>query len=156
MHHLRLLLCCIFLAAAPVDLHGQAARIGRLPLLDTLSTRHACDRATPTSFLRETGTATIIMVTDSVTGRQLSLGVAADQRPTYLMFMMGTTENRRRESESITAMFREGKVIQGDRHAFTGGTPSRLSDDRRSGLLPTDTSSLAALAREVVRRCRDA
>ena len=153
---MRLSLICTLLVLVPNDGHAQAARIGRLPLLDTLSARLACVSAAPTAFLRETGTARILMLTDSATGRVLTVGVAADRRPLYFQSMMGTSENRRRESESITATFRRGKVTSGDRSAFTGGTPARLSDDRRSGLLASDTSLIAKLAPEVVRRCRDA
>ena len=152
---MRPLLIGILLVLVPHDGQAQAARIGRLPLLDTLSARLACVGAAPTPFLRQTGTVRILMLTDSATGRVLTVGVGADQRPRYFLAMMGTRENRRSESESITANFHAGRVTSGDRSAFTGGTPSRLSDDRRSGLLASDTSSIAKLAPEVVRRCRD-
>lgn len=151
---MRLVLLGAFLAVVPHEGRAQAARIGRLPLLDSLSARVACESTAPTPFLRETGTARLLMVTDSGTGRSISLGIGTDRRPTTLLVMMGTRDNRRGESETLTASFFRDKVVHGDRSAFTTGTPSRLNEDRQSRLLPSDTTRILRFTREVLRHCR--
>ena len=147
------LISTLVVVLAPVSASGQAARIGRLPLLDSLSARHSCEAAAPTSSLRKDGVARVVLVIDSATGRRLSVGVDDRQRPTYFSSMMGTNQDRRRESESITVLFRDGRAVHGDRSAFTTGTPTRLSDDRRAGLLAEDTARVSRLAAQVIRRC---
>jgi hypothetical protein len=65
----------------------------------------------------------------------------------------GCLKAKRRESESITIFFGNGRPSSGERLALTSGTPSRLSEDRRSPLFPGDTAPAANLARSVLQRC---
>ena len=148
-----LLVLTLTALCTPALSHAQAARIGRLPLLDAVPKRHACGDADATRDLRASGIVRVIMLTDSVTGRLVSVSVDRRNRPAYLMAMMGTRQDRRGESETISVHFRDGRPIHGDRSAFTSGTPSRLSDDRRGPLFAQDTVRADSLAREVVRLC---
>jgi hypothetical protein len=93
-------------------------------------------------------------LTDSVRGRVLTVVVDTLRRPRHFDSMMGETKGKRRESEMLSATLRAtGRVESGDRHAFTSGTPSRLSEDRRGKLFATDSQKIRNLAAAVVRRC---
>ena len=72
-----------------------------------------------------------------------------------LMVMMSTHDARRGEGESVTVFFGDDDaIVRGDRSAYTTGMPARRSDDRRLGLLPTDSAQVQAMARALVRVCR--
>jgi len=55
--------------------------------------------------------------------------------------------------ETVTVFFdAAGRVVMGSRTAATTGVPARLSEDRRGGLLPSDTAHVLALV-TAVRAC---
>jgi hypothetical protein len=134
-------------------LHGQAARVGRFPLLDSLSSTSRCLDGPPTSALRESGVARILNALDLSTGRSITVGLDSAQRPTYFASMMRTTEDRRRETEMISVHFANGTLLSGTRSAFTTGMPARLRDDWRGPLLYSDSARVTALVRDVIRHC---
>ena len=153
-----LLLAIALASTAPTALGAQAARVGRLPLLELPSPGVGTCRigpASPTS--RRLGVARTIQfsTTETEPHHLVSLSVDAQGAPVLLMALMGTKVGRRGESESITVSFISGdRVTQGKRSAFTTGTPSRMSDDRRLGLLPTDTADAQRMVKALRQRCR--
>ena len=145
------LLDAVFSASA----HAQAARVGRLPVLAPMraSALH-CQPLPMNADLRRLGVATGVMARDSVLSRTVSLAMTADGRAKLLIAMMSdSTGPKRRELETVTVTFdTAGRVVSGWRHASTRGVPARLSEDRRSDLLPADTASALALA-NAMRSC---
>jgi len=104
--------------------------------------------------LRRQGVTSGVLASDTAISRIVSLAMTADGHAKMLMAMMSdSTGARRREQESVTVFFgADGQVANGSRSAMTSGVPSRLSEDRRAGLLPTDTAQALALA-TAVRKC---
>ena len=134
---------------------AQAARVGRLPVLAPMNAAAMRCRSLPMNAeLRRSGMTSGVMATDTAASRIVSLAMTSDGRPKMLMAMMSdSTGPRRRELETVTVMFdANGRVVTGSRSAGTTGVPARLSEDRRAGLLPTDTASARALA-AALRRC---
>jgi hypothetical protein len=88
--------------------------------------------------------------------RLVSVSTDAKDKPRLLMVTAGVQIGpQKRAHETLTAQFDEqGRIVNGRRSYATSGTPANLSEDRRSGLWPSDSSASAALAREVVARCR--
>lgn len=149
------LLAFVFLAAlAAPSAVAQPARIGRLSLLDSLSTRYSCKDVPPPSALLEAGVRRLVFVTDSAGRRLLTLGVDQQRRPVYFDASMGTQAGRRGESERIAVHFERGRISQGQRTAITTGTPARLSDDRTGPLFAQDTARVMTLSQQILRRCR--
>ena len=134
---------------------AQPAHIGRLPLLATLSSNvHACTSVVTTGELRSQHITRIFDVTEVPTDRHLSLGVDDGGNAQLFSVMMGTNHARRRESESVFVFLGpNGSIVRGWRTAMTSGVPARLADDRRSGLLPADTSQINALIHALRRVC---
>lgn len=134
---------------------AQPARTGRLPVLALPPNGPmTCSNQATTPELRRSGIVRILNVLDSANNRHLSLGVDATGAPKMFTASMSTHEVRRGEGESVTAFFSEtGAVVQGSRTAYTMGTPARLSEDRRLGLLPTDTSQIKALVHALRQAC---
>lgn len=95
------------------------------------------------------------MVRDSAGGRMLTLGLSAQGDPRHLLVMISDdTGGTRHETEMVSVRFdSSGRVMLGSRSAMTVGTPARLSEDRRSGLLPSDTAQAIALMRDI-KRCQ--
>lgn len=145
-----------FLAIAlPALSRAQAARVGRLALLAAPADRATCTATPATAALRKSGIVRIFNVEEPSHPRLLSMGVTAAGEPYMLRIMMSTRDDRRREGESVTVFFgKNGVITHGDRSAYTGGTPARRSEDRQSGLLPTDSAQAHAMARALVRLCR--
>jgi hypothetical protein len=148
----------ILAACAPASASAQAARVGRLPVLEAPRDGAGACRADPvTPALQRAGIARIISYqsVDSNSHRLVSLGIDAAGNTIMLMAMTGTKNGRRGETESVSVFFgRDGTIIRGDRRAFTTGTPTRLSDDRQLGLLRTDTLAIRRLDAALRRRCR--
>lgn len=144
------------LAALTRTSGAQAARIGRLSVLAPLPPSvKTCTRVVTSGELRRQGITRIFDVTEVPADRHLSFGVDDAGTPHMLMAMMGTNEARRRESESVFAFLGpNGSIARGWRTAMTSGVPARIGDDRRSGLLPADTSQIKALIRALRRICR--
>ena len=135
---------------------AQAARLGRLPALAPLPIARADCRALPISAaLRRDGVVSGTMVKDTSIGRVVSLGLNAKGHPRILLVMISDDSGgTRHETETVTVLFDTlGRVTSGSRAAMTVGTPARLSEDRRTGLLPPDTSQAVALVRAVL-ACR--
>jgi hypothetical protein len=134
---------------------AQAARIGRLPVLQPLSSNvRACTSGVTPGELQRQHISRIFDVTEAPTGRHLSLGVDDAGTPRALTAMLGTREARRGESESVFVFLGpNGSIVRGWRTAMTGGVPARVDEDRRSGLLPGDTSQIKALVRALRRIC---
>lgn len=146
------------LAAAPVAVDAQVARVGRLPVLELPPAPIGRCRTDPVNAaLQRDGIVRLISFTsrDSASHRLVSLGMDAKGAPVMLMAMMGTAERRRGETESVNISFGPaGNVVQGSRSAFTTGTPARFSEDRQLALLPTDTVRALRLADAMRQRCR--
>lgn len=139
----------------PAAVRAQAARIGRFDLLAPIpASRVGCMQARTNAELQAQGMIRMHALTDSVRGRVLTVFVDSLRRPRHFDSMMGETKGKRRESEALSATIRAtGRVEGGERHAFTSGTPSRLSEDRRARLFATDSQKIRNLAAAVVRRC---
>jgi hypothetical protein len=147
----------VVLGAAPAIANAQAARIGRLPVLQLPNAGGTCRLDAANAELRRSGIAQMLSFTtsDSNSHRLVSLGVSVSGAPVILTAMMGAKEDRRGETESVEAWFdRTGRVWHGRRNAFTTGTPARLADDRHIGLLAADTLAAQRLAAALVKRCR--
>lgn len=156
MHPRSLLLLLSLNLAATNELPAQVARIGRLPVLAPMRAATTSCRALPVNrALRDQGITGGVMARDSVARRLVSVGTTANGRVKTLSAMMSdSTGPHRSEMESVFILFdAEGRVQSGSHSAMTGGTPARLSEDRRGGLLPSDTAEAVALARALV-ACR--
>ena len=145
----------LLLAACPAVCRPQPARVGRLPLFAGLASGASCSATLASAALQRSGIVRILNVNEPGHPRLLSLGVTAAGKPQMLTAMMSTRDDRRHEGESVMVFFAEnGAVTYGDRSAYTTGTPARRSDDRRLGLLRTDSAEAQALARALLRLCR--
>lgn len=145
----------IAVTLATTSARAQDARIGRLPLLAPLTTTMAKCRPLPIDEgLRRRGVASGVMASDSVLSRTVSLALTSDGHAKMLIALMSdSTGERRREMETVTVFFdAAGRVVMGSRTAASTGVPARLSEDRRGGLLPSDTAQAIALA-TAVRAC---
>jgi hypothetical protein len=145
----------IAVAVATASASAQDARIGRLPLLAPMRTAMATCRPLPIDEgLRRQGVASGVMATDSALSRTVSLSLSPAGHAKMLIAMMSdSTGLRRREMETVTVFFdAAGRVVMGSRTAATTGVPARMSEDRRGGLLPSDTVQVLALA-TAVRAC---
>ena len=145
----------IAVAVATISASAQDARMGRLPLLAPMRTAMATCRPLPIDGgLRRQGVASGVMATDSALSRTVSLALSPAGHAKMLIAMMSdSTGLRRREMETVTVFFdAAGRVVMGSRTAATTGVPARLSEDRRGGLLPSDTAQVLALA-TAVRAC---
>ena len=156
MRHVILL--AVGFAAAPIRGHAQAARVDRLPVLELHTPGVGeCRNDPATPALRRDGVARIVTFqsSDSTRHRLVSLGMDAKGRSILLMAIMGTTQGRRGESETVQVSFApDGAIVRGRRSAFTTGTPARRSDDRHLGLLPTDSMAIHRLDAALRQRCR--
>ena len=143
---------------APTSSEAQAARVGRLPVLELPPADVGKCRNDPVNAaLQRGGIARMVTVqsADSGSHRLISLGVNAKGGAVMLMASMGTSQGRRGESESVSVFLGgDGSITYGRRSAFTTGTPSRLSDDRQLGLLPEDTLAVRRLIAALRQRCR--
>ncbi|MBM3908840.1 MAG: hypothetical protein FJ363_12305 [Gemmatimonadetes bacterium] len=142
-----LLLPLLLLAANP--LQAQAARIGRLPVLAPMrAATTVCRALSVNAELRKRGITGGVMAQDSGARRLVSIGTTSSGRVRTLHALMSdSTGPKRSEMESVSVRFdAEGRVQAGTHSAMTGGTPARLSEDRRGGLLPSDTAQAVALA----------
>ena len=149
------LLLALSLSAINV-LPAQVARIGRLPVLAPMRAATTSCRSLPVNReLRDRGITGGVMARDSVARRLASIGTTANGRVKTLSAMMSdSTGPHRSEMESVFIVFdAEGRVQSGSHSAMTGGTPARLSEDRRGGLLPSDTAQAVALAKALA-ACR--
>lgn len=111
----------------------------------------ACQPMPTNAALRRSGVVSGTMVRDTAGGRMmtLSLGVRGDPRH-LLVLISDDTGGTRHEIETVSVGFDSaGRVVLGSRSAGTVGTPARLSEDRRSGLLPADTAQALALVRAI-------
>jgi hypothetical protein len=157
MRHGVILFATAFVAVASVAGNAQAARVGRLPVLE-LPRRDvgSCRNDPAPAALQRQGIARLISFqsSDSSRHRLVSLGTNAKGGSVLIMAMMGTDQGRRGESESVKVFFNtDGAIIRGLRRAFTSGTPTRLSDDRQLGLLPADTLAVRRLDAALRQRC---
>lgn len=153
---MRRILAALGLVCIASRVDAQAARIGRQPLLDSLSSqRLQCRRLATTPAMRAQGIDSVLSIDDRVHQRLIGVGLDRRDHVRFFNAMIGETSGRRRESESASVFFAEdGRIQRGERRAYTGGTPSRTSEDRSSGLLAGDTLAVRLLARDVIRRCR--
>jgi hypothetical protein len=158
MRHSVILLAVTLATVTPASGDAQAARVGRLLVLELPSPGVGTCRNDPvTAALRREGVTRLVSFqsSDSSSHRLVSLGMNAKGGSVMLMAMMGTDQGRRGESESVNVFFgTDGAIVRGRRSAFTTGTPARLSDDRRLGLLPTDTAAVRRLVAALRQRCR--
>jgi hypothetical protein len=142
---------------APSAAEAQAARVGRLPVLELPPAGVGTCRSDPvTPALQREGIARMISFqsSDSSGHRLISLGLNVKGASVMLMAMMGTEQGRRGETESVNAFFdRNGITVRGRRSAFTTGMPARRSDDRQLDLLPADTLALHRLDIALRQRC---
>jgi hypothetical protein len=146
-------LTLIISLAAPAP--RQAARIGRLPVLAPPPANARSAENEPSRQLKRDGIERMFRMQIGATNRLISLGLGPSGRPRLLTAMMSTTEKRRSETESVNVLFGDsGEILSGDHKAFTGGTPSARSEDRRGNLLPGDTAQVRALVREIMKMCR--
>lgn len=128
--------------------------IGRLPVLDSLPSGGACKVAPANQALRRLGIERVVMLTDSSTGRMVSVSLDAASHPRSLSAFARRRQGTRGETESVFVTFdMRGRVVRGDRAYFTTGTPARRSDDRKAGLLPADSTRAVQLAGAIQRRC---
>ena len=143
---------------APASAKAQAARIGRLPVLEAPSPIVGTCRDDPVNTaLRRAGVARLVSLesADANGHRLISLGLTAKGKAVMLMALMGTRQGRRGESESVNVFLgSDGSVVRGRRSAFTTGAPTRLSDDRQLGLLASDTLAIRRLIAALRQRCR--
>lgn len=141
--------------ALPSPSMAQAARIGRLePLSVPANGFVSCTATQAPSQLQAVGIARMLKWQDSSTDRLVSLSVDVGGKPKALTAVMTTRADRRDESESVTAFFGpDGNVVRGGHNAYATGTPARVSDDRRGGLLSTDTSKIQAIVRALSQQC---
>lgn len=152
---MRFLHILAVLAAAPIA--AATAQIGRLPVLAALpATGGGCQPSPPVNDeLRRAGITRIVGFNSESPSRLVSVGVDAARRPLTLLVLTSVPAGgRRRVGEGVTVFFTpSGAALRGSRTYTTSGTPSSLSEDRRSGLLPGDTAAAFALAQAVVQRC---
>ena len=133
----------------------QPAIIGRQPALAPLRVASSECKAMPvTAALRKDGVVSGTFVRDATGGRMVSLGMTAAGHPRILLVMISNDSGGpRHETEMVTVGFdTSGLVVSGSRVAMTVGVPARLNEDRRAGLLPSDTAQATALMR-AVRAC---
>jgi hypothetical protein len=158
MRHAVLCLAVAIATVASTSGAAQAARIGRLPVLEVPTPGVGSCRSDPvTAALQREGITRLVSFqsSDSSRHRLVSLGMNAKGGSVMLMAMMGTDQGRRGESESVHVFFdTNGAIIRGRRRAFTTGTPTRLNDDRQIGLLPADTLAVRRLDAALRQRCR--
>jgi hypothetical protein len=158
MRHGVILLMVALATVEPTPGDAQAARVGRLPVLELPPPGVGTCRNSPvTAALQHEGITRLVSFqsSDSSSHRLVSLGMDAHGASVMLMAMMGTEQGRRGESESVNVFFgTDGAIVRGRRSAFTTGTPARLSDDRQLGLLPADTLAARRLAAALRQRCR--
>jgi hypothetical protein len=158
MHRVMLRLAVALVLVAPARGDAQAARVGRLPVLEVPSAHVGTCRNDPiTPDLRREGLARLVsfQAGDSMNHRLVSLGLDAKGGAVMLMAMMGTERGRRGESETVNAFFgHDGAIIRGSRSAFTTGVPASRADDRELGLLPADTLAVQRLVAALRQRCR--
>ena len=132
--------------------------IGRIPLLHALpSTGGSCRAGAPTGdTMRRAGITRTYSWQGGSDERLVSVSTDAKDQPRLLMVIAGVQIGpRKRAHETLNAQFDpNGRLVIGRRSYATTGTPANLSEDRRSGLLPSDSGASAALARSVVERCR--
>ena len=149
----RRILLAILVCAT--DLPAQAAQIGRQSVLGPISAVSGiCQQASPGPELAASAIKKFVSLRDSVTHRLIGVGVDASRRPRFLDAMISEQQGRRHETESASIFFSEtGRIVRGERRAFTTGTPASRRDDRRGSLLPGDTTAASDLARAVIRRC---
>ena len=153
---MRRALVVLGLVCVVSPMNAQTARIGHQPLLDALADpRLECRRVVASPSMRAQGLDSVLSIRDSIHNRLVGVGLDRSGRVRFLDAMISETSGRRTESEGASVFFAaDGRIERGDRRAFTGGTPSRTSEDRRSGLLPGDTSAVVLLAKDVIRHCR--
>ena len=158
LRHSVVLLAIVIATGVPTSGRAQAARVGRLPVLELPPPGVGSCRNDPvTAALRQGGIARLISFQSSDSGRHrlVSLGMNANGGSVMLMAMMGTDQGRRGETESVNVFFgTDGAITRGRRSAFTTGTPARRSDDRQLGLLPADTLAVRRLDAALRQRCR--
>jgi len=157
MRHGITVLVVALATIAPAAGRAQAARVGRLPVLDLPPAGVSTCRNDPVNAaLERAGIARLVSLqsADSSSHRLVSLGVNAKGGAVMLMASMGTSQGRRGESESVSVFLAsDGSIERGRRSAFTTGTPSRLDDDRQLGLLPEDTLAVRRLIAAFRQRC---
>jgi hypothetical protein len=143
------------ISAAPAQVPPET---GRLPLLADLPARGGrCRAAAASGALLRSGHSQVMSWTGGSPERLVGITVDSAGRPRSLNVMMSVPAGgrTRREGESISAFLdARGRVERGDRRFYTLGTPARLSEDRRGGLLPGDSARALVLARAVAARCR--
>ena len=158
MRHAVIFLAVALATGAPTSGVAQAARVGRLPVLELPAPGVGTCRKDPvTAALQREGVTRLVSFqsSDSSSHRLVSLGMNATGGAVMLMAMMGTEQGRRGESESVNVFFgSDGEIARGRRTALTTGTPARLSDDRQLGLLAADTLAVRRLAAALRQRCR--
>ena len=151
----RFIIVATIVAVLPLRGAAQPARVGRLPVLATPIRGAVCGTMPVTAELRSSGVDRLFNVDEPGRPRLLTVGVTAAGKPSMLMVMMSTRQGRRREGESVTVFFgTDGRVLSGDRTAYTTGIPARSSDDRQLGLLGTDSAQAKSLARVLLQLCR--
>jgi hypothetical protein len=158
MRHSTAILVVALATSAPASSEAQAARIGRLPVLEAPPASVAACRDDPVNTeLRRAGIARLVSVESADSNRHhlVSLGLTAKGSPVMLMALMGTRQGRRGESETVSVFLgNDGSIVRGQRSAFTTGTPTRLRDDRQRGLLAADTLAIRRLIVALRQRCR--
>lgn len=159
--HMRNGLLCLAVILgmlAPVPGRAQAARVGRLPVLEPPRAGvGSCRNNLLTGALRQGGLDRMInyRAADSNWHRLITLSLNVRGEPVMLMATMGTKDGRRGESETVGVNFGPGGTIErGRRSATTTGMPARVSDDRQLGLLPGDTLAARRLETALRQRCR--
>ena len=134
---------------------AQSAPVGRLPLLRPVAAGATCADMPLTAELRSSGVGRLIQVDEPGRPRLLTLATTATKKPLILMVMMSTREERRSEGESVSVFFgADGTVRSGNRTAYTAGIPARASEDKKLGLLATDSVRAQTLSRGLLRLCR--
>lgn len=145
----------ILLIGALISPQAASAQIGTIPLLDSLPTAGKCERFAGNAELKRLGEARMMTFSDAHPSRSITVGVDERGRPKDLMIIAGRPiPPRKSESENLIAFFTEtGRVIRGDRHYSTFGTPASRSEGRHGGLFPADTAKIERLAKAVIARC---
>jgi hypothetical protein len=137
-------------------LQGQSAppEIGRYPVLDSLPRSGSCQSAPMTPEMRSGGVTKLVALNDRTTDRMISLGVDQKNRPVMLIAFASKRFGERSQTERATILFDStGRVLRGDRHYSTTGTPASSAEDRKWGLLAVDSTRARTLASSLLVRC---
>jgi len=141
----------------PLVTMAQAAPgIGRLPLLaDLPPSGGVCKVANANSGMQREGMVRLTMWHGGSPERLISVSTDRARLPRSLSIMSSVPAGpKRHEGESLFALVDTGgHVSRGNRNYFTTGVPARMSEDRRGGLFPGDSTQILGLAGAVLARC---